>query len=125
VGEVQRLPAPTTRFVIVVGPDVDAGDLDDALFHWLAHSDASRDMTRFKHDTDPARSVLGFDATPKGPGDECNGQPVRDWPPILRMNTEVRALVERRWAEYFPSGPGTAPAGANAGTSRAIQPVAT
>jgi hypothetical protein len=43
---------------------------------------------------------MAFDATPKLPGDVANGQPVRAWPPILKMSEEIRALVEKRWAEY-------------------------
>jgi 4-hydroxy-3-polyprenylbenzoate decarboxylase len=25
---------------------------------------------------------------------------VREWPEVIRMSDEVRALVDRRWAEY-------------------------
>ena len=43
---------------------------------------------------------MGFDATKKVPGEEVGGHPVRDWPPEIRMDESVRALVERRWKEY-------------------------
>jgi hypothetical protein len=43
---------------------------------------------------------IAFDATPKLPGDEHNGQPIRDWPPILRMSDDVRQRVESRWTEF-------------------------
>ncbi len=38
---------------------------------------------------------LGIDATAKLP-DEGG----RDWPPEIEMSAEIRALVDRRWAEY-------------------------
>jgi 4-hydroxy-3-polyprenylbenzoate decarboxylase len=76
------------RWPLVVGPDADLSKLDDAFFHWLAQSSPDRDRYL---------SVCGrrvaFDATPKLPGDERNGQPVRAWPPILRMTPEVIARV--------------------------------
>ncbi|HVZ93231.1 MAG TPA: UbiD family decarboxylase [Phycisphaerales bacterium] len=82
-----RLP----RWTIIVGPDADLANLDDALFHWTANMSPGRDRYL---------SVCGrrvaFDATPKMPGDERNGLPVRDWPPIIRMSDEIRAIVDRR-----------------------------
>jgi 4-hydroxy-3-polyprenylbenzoate decarboxylase len=80
-----KRPAP---FVIVLAAGVDAHRFDDAMFHWLAHSDASRDMLRWASG-DGRWHRLGFDATPKVPGDEANGQPVRPWPPIIRMEPGV------------------------------------
>ncbi|MBA4039659.1 MAG: hypothetical protein C0468_04970 [Planctomyces sp.] len=68
-------------FVIVLGPDVDPADLGRAFFHWLAHSDASRDL--WLHATPHGSHHAVFDATPKLPGDERNHQPVRPWPPAL------------------------------------------
>jgi 3-polyprenyl-4-hydroxybenzoate decarboxylase len=84
LAEAIGLPAWT----IVVGADADAANLDDALFHWLAHMSPERDR---------AVSVCGrrmaFDSTPKMPGDEVHGWPVREWPPLLRMPEGVRARV--------------------------------
>jgi len=85
------------RFVVVLGRDVDVFDSGGALFHWLANSDASRDAM-WGEGSDADRVV--FDATPKTAGDVANGQPVRAWPPVLRVDDQTRALVERRWSEY-------------------------
>jgi 4-hydroxy-3-polyprenylbenzoate decarboxylase len=41
-----------------------------------------------------------FDGTPKHPGDERVGEPVRDFPPGLRVDAETAAKVTRRWREY-------------------------
>jgi 4-hydroxy-3-polyprenylbenzoate decarboxylase len=86
-------------YVVVVGPDSDARVIDAAMFHFCAHADASRDAYA---QADASGKVIryAFDATPKLPGDEANGQPVRPWPPILRMDDDTRALVDRRWTEY-------------------------
>ncbi len=85
------LPAWT----IIVGPDADLAHLDSPLFHWLAHMSPERDRSL---------SICGrrtaFDSTPKIPGDEAHGYPVRDWPPILRMSEDVRKTVTARWREY-------------------------
>ncbi|MBX3385107.1 MAG: UbiD family decarboxylase [Phycisphaeraceae bacterium] len=78
---------------LALGPDVDIADADLSLFHWLAHSDAGRDA-RIVHAA--GRSMLLFDATPKVPGDDANGEPVRDWPPILKMDPVVTERV-RPW----------------------------
>ena len=41
-------------------------------------------------------SKLGIDATRKGPGEGYH----RGWPPDIEMSPEIKALVDRRWAEY-------------------------
>ncbi|MBX3389587.1 MAG: UbiD family decarboxylase [Phycisphaeraceae bacterium] len=83
------------RWTLVVGGDADLANLDDALFHWMANTAPDRDR---------ALSLCGrrvaFDATPKLPGDEANGQPVREWPPILKMSAEVDAAVDAKWAAF-------------------------
>ena len=85
------LPAWT----IIVGADADLADMNNPLFHWLAHMSPERDRSL---------SVCGrrvaFDSTPKMPGDDQHGYPVRDWPPILRMNPTVIETVTRRKVEY-------------------------
>jgi 3-polyprenyl-4-hydroxybenzoate decarboxylase len=44
---------------------------------------------------------LGIDATAKGVAEGT-----REWPPEIEMSPEVRALVDRRWAEYgIPTDP--------------------
>lgn len=84
------------RYTVIVGPDASLANLDNALFHWLAHSAPDRD----RHISHCGRRIA-FDATPKltGTADEHNGQPVRDWPPIIRMTDEVQQRIDARWAE--------------------------
>lgn len=86
-------------FVIVVDQSVDVRSPDDVMFHWCANTDASRDMVRR---SDPSgRCVrLGFDATPKRPDETRNGQPVRDWPPIIRHDPDVARAVAERWSRF-------------------------
>ncbi|HZW05608.1 MAG TPA: UbiD family decarboxylase, partial [Phycisphaerales bacterium] len=82
------------RWTVVVGEDADASSFDDVMFHWAANIAPERDM----HLSKCGRRVA-FDATPKVAGDERNGQPVRDWPPILKMDDAVIARVKTRWIE--------------------------
>lgn len=85
------------RWTLIVGQDCSLDGFDDAMFHWLANSAPDRDSYL---------SVCGrriaFDATPKMPGDERHGLPVRAWPPIISMSREVKDRVVARWKEYFP-----------------------
>jgi len=81
------------EFVIAVDASVDVNDRDAVLFQWTANFDPGRDMIR-------DGNKVGFDATPKVSGDARNGQPVRDYPPILKMSDEIRDRVTKRWAEY-------------------------
>ncbi|HBS28622.1 MAG TPA: menaquinone biosynthesis decarboxylase, partial [Phycisphaerales bacterium] len=86
--------AALPRWTVVVGPEADLSDIDGALFHWAANMSAERDRRL---------SVCGrrvaFDATPKMTGDEHEGHPVREWPPIIRMSAEVERRVAERWGE--------------------------
>ncbi|MBX3405079.1 MAG: UbiD family decarboxylase [Phycisphaeraceae bacterium] len=81
-------------WTVVVGPDADLANLDDALFHWMANTAPDRDRSLSK-----CGRRVAFDATPKRPGETINGLPVRDWPPILRMTEAVRTRVSRGMAE--------------------------
>lgn len=78
------------RWVIIVGPDADLSNTDDALFHWMANSAPDRDRVVSK-----CGRRVAFDATPKAPGEVINGLPVRDWPPILKMTSEVRDRIAK------------------------------
>lgn len=80
------------RFVIVVDQHADVNDADSVLFHWCAHSDAGRDLH-------VCAGFVAFDATAKKPGDERQGQPVRDWPPVLRPDAEIARRVSLRALE--------------------------
>ena len=86
--EVSGIDGRGPRFVVVVGADVDLHDPDRVLFHWVANSDAGRDMVRVKSE-DGGRIV--FDAAPKGQGDGANGEAVRAWPPVLEMDGRASA----------------------------------
>ena len=86
---------------IILGPDVDIHNTDEALFHWCAHSDAGRDSVRIGAGS---TATLAFDATPKLPGDEANSEPVRPWPPVLTVSAEIQARIRARWTEYGLSG---------------------
>jgi 4-hydroxy-3-polyprenylbenzoate decarboxylase len=74
------------RWTVVVGQGVSLTGTHDALFHWLANTAFERDM----HLSRCGRRVA-FDATPKAPGDERHGLPVRAWPPVLTMPADVEA----------------------------------
>ena len=82
-------------FVVVVGRSVGLSDIDAVLFHWVANTDASRDMETWRAGS---FGIAAFDATPKAPGDEHRGEPVREWPPPLAMPRPVldRVAVLRR-----------------------------
>lgn len=85
--------SPVADFVVAVDSSIDFHDHEAVLFHLCANADPGRDMHQ-------QGSRIGFDATPKLPGDQRRGQPVRDYPPIIAMSSEIRDLVTRRWREY-------------------------
>lgn len=98
-----------TKMIIVVDHDVNVHDQEAVLFHLCANCDPGRDVEIVNGPLDildhaaprlGAGHKIGFDGTAKIPGEEVNGQPVRDWPRILSMDEATRALVERRWREY-------------------------
>jgi 4-hydroxy-3-polyprenylbenzoate decarboxylase len=86
--------------------------------HFVNVQDPSEVAWRVANNLDPARDVvlaagplddldhasatpkfgskLGIDATRKGPEEGYT----RQWPPDIVMSEEVKALVDRRWAEY-------------------------
>ncbi|MBL8763848.1 MAG: UbiD family decarboxylase [Phycisphaerae bacterium] len=88
VATIQGVPP----FVVAVGPDVRLDDPDEVMFHWAAHTDAGRDADRSVLEN----GSLCFDSTPKLPGDDSGGEPVRPWPPILIMAPDVRRSISRR-----------------------------
>jgi 3-polyprenyl-4-hydroxybenzoate decarboxylase len=88
-----RAPEEFANVVIAVDTTVDLNDWQRVLFHWCANCDPGRDMIRRDH-------RIGFDATSKQPGAVINGQPVRDYPPILAMSEEIKQRVNARWREY-------------------------
>ncbi|MBY0456300.1 MAG: UbiD family decarboxylase, partial [Gemmataceae bacterium] len=96
-GLARKWDKDSPSFVVILAGEVDAKDLDSAFFHWCAHTDVSRDSTGWI--TPSGRYVVAFDATPKLPGDERNGQPVRPWPPVLKTDPAVARRVQERWGE--------------------------
>jgi len=98
-----------TKMIVVVDHDVDVHDHEQVLFHLCANMDPSRDLELVNGPLDildhaaprlGAGGKIGLDATRKIPGEEAHGQPVRDYPQLLRMPPEVTQLIEKRWREY-------------------------
>ncbi|MCH7720936.1 MAG: UbiD family decarboxylase, partial [Planctomycetes bacterium] len=94
-----------SKFIIVVDEQVDVHDEQDVLFHLGAHCDPRRDCVVVDGPTDildhaspylAAGSKMGFDATPKIPGEGV----IREWPPVMKMSEEVLRLLDQRWEEY-------------------------
>ena len=89
---------PAAQFIIAIPGDADPSDLEFSLFHWISGCDPGRDLVQHG-------ARIGFDATTKIPGeDDRKGMPVRDYPPILRMDQEIVARVDERWQSYGFSG---------------------
>jgi 4-hydroxy-3-polyprenylbenzoate decarboxylase len=93
-----------TKTVIVVDEHVDPHDYAQVAFYAGANVDPARDVVLSTGPADhldhaTARQFiggkLGIDATAKLPGEDA-----REWPEEIEMSSEVRALVDRRWAEY-------------------------
>ena len=98
-----------TKVIVVVDHDVDVHDHEQVLFHLCANFDPGRDVQIVDGPLDildhaaprlGAGTKIGLDGTRKIKGEEVNGNPVRDWPPPIRMDVATRRLVERRWGEY-------------------------
>jgi 4-hydroxy-3-polyprenylbenzoate decarboxylase len=99
-----------SKSVVVVDEHVDVHDYRQVFFYVCANVDPKRDVLLTEGPLDhldhsPTLQFqggkLGIDATAKGPAEGARG-----WPPEIEMSAEVRALVDRRWAEY---GLGAAP----------------
>jgi 4-hydroxy-3-polyprenylbenzoate decarboxylase len=98
-----------TKMIVVVDENVDVHDHEAVLFHLCANCDPGRDLEIVNGPLDildhaaprlGAGHKIGFDATAKIAGEECNGHPVRNWPTILDMSPDIKAKVESRWKEY-------------------------
>jgi 4-hydroxy-3-polyprenylbenzoate decarboxylase len=99
-----------TKMIVVVDEEVDVHDLDEVMFHLAANVDPGRDLEIVSGPLDilapaaprlGAGHKLGIDATRKIKGEEAHGHPVRDWPPILKMDDRVDRAVRARWDELF------------------------
>src|SRR5437868_1109201 len=93
-----------TKAVVVVDEHVNVHDYEEVFFYVCANVDPKRDVLLSEGPLDhldhsPTLQFqggkLGIDATAKGPAEGT-----RPWPEEIRMSDEVRALVDRRWAEY-------------------------
>ena len=93
-----------TKCVIVVDAHVDVHDYEQVTFYVGANVDPKRDVVLSEGPLDhldhaPERQFvggkLGIDATAKLPEEGA-----RAWPEEIEMSEEIRALVDRRWAEY-------------------------
>jgi 4-hydroxy-3-polyprenylbenzoate decarboxylase len=103
-----------TKGIVVVDAHVNVHDYAEVMFYAGANVDPKRDVVITEGPLDhldhaPTLQFLGgkigIDATAKGPLEGT-----REWPPEIEMSTDVRDLVDRRWAEY---GIGTVPAAGN------------
>jgi 4-hydroxy-3-polyprenylbenzoate decarboxylase len=93
-----------TKGIVVVDEHVDVHDYEQVLFYVGANVDPKRDVVITEGPLDHLDHAptlqfvggkIGIDATAKGPLEGA-----REWPPEIVMSDEVRALVDRRWAEY-------------------------
>jgi 4-hydroxy-3-polyprenylbenzoate decarboxylase len=98
-----------TKCVIVVDEHVDVHDYEQVTFYAGANVDPARDVVLSEGPLDhldhaPERQFvggkLGIDATAKWPEEGA-----RPWPEEIEMSPEIRALVDRRWAEYRIGSP--------------------
>ena len=98
-----------TKMIVVVDEDVNVHDYEEVMFHVCANADPGRDIEIVNGPLDildhasprlGAGHKMGIDATRKIKGEEVNGEPVRDWPPILEMSDNIVARVTQRWKEY-------------------------
>lgn len=94
-----------SKFIIVVDEDVNVHDEQEVMFSVGANVDPRRDtmlvdgpMDILDHSSPyyGAGSKMGIDATRKIDGEGL----VREFPDRLIMSDEIKALVDRRWAEY-------------------------
>jgi len=114
-----------TKCVVVVDEHVDVHDYGQVLFYAGANVDPRRDVVVADGPLDhldhaPVRQFvggkLGVDATAKWPEEGA-----RPWPEEIEMSAEVRALVDRRWAEYGIEPVPPTPAATIDQTSRSLR----
>ncbi|WP_159715832.1 UbiD family decarboxylase [Geminicoccus flavidas] len=100
-----------TKYVIVVGDDINARDWKDVIWAISTKSDPSRDLTILEHTpidyldfASPESGLggkLGIDATDKWPPETK-----REWGEEIRMDQDVIEEVSRKWASYGLPGSG-------------------
>jgi 4-hydroxy-3-polyprenylbenzoate decarboxylase len=85
--------------VVVVDEHIDVRNLSQLFWYASGNYDPKRDMLLAVFETGEGEAPLSriaIDATRKGPEE---GHP-RPWPEEIEMSDEIKALVDRRWAEY-------------------------
>jgi 4-hydroxy-3-polyprenylbenzoate decarboxylase len=100
-----------TKFVIVVGEDINARDWKDVIWAISTKCDPSRDLTVLEHTpidyldfASPESGLggkLGIDATDKLPPETK-----REWGTEIRMDADVIDEVTRKWVSYGLPGSG-------------------
>jgi 4-hydroxy-3-polyprenylbenzoate decarboxylase len=93
-----------SKSVVVVDAHVNVHDYEEVFFYVGANVDPKRDVVVTEGPLDHLDHAptlqffggkIGIDATAKGPAEGT-----REWPEEIAMTEEIRALVDRRWAEY-------------------------
>lgn len=86
-------PAGFGDLVFVAPHEGAAADPDRVLFQFAANACPRRDLRR-------NGERVAFDGTPKMKGEERAGEPVRDFPPGVRVEEGTATRVRGRWGEY-------------------------
>ena len=88
-----------SKYIIAVDEDCDVHNTSEVLFRLCANTDPERDSTIIRNPSDSLDhapslqnigSHMGLDATRKLPGENYH----RQWPELLKMTDEARALVD-------------------------------
>jgi len=88
-----------TKYIVVVDAGVNVHNTSEVLFHLTANTDPQRDSIFTKGPSDvldhatseiASGSKLGIDATKKIPGEGFK----RAWPPLIKMDEEVRKKID-------------------------------
>jgi 4-hydroxy-3-polyprenylbenzoate decarboxylase len=89
-----------TKYIVVVDQDVNVHNTSEVLFRLCANTDPQRDAVFTRGPSDvldhatsqmACGSKMGIDATGKLPGEGFH----RPWPPLIKMDPQVQARVER------------------------------
>jgi 4-hydroxy-3-polyprenylbenzoate decarboxylase len=96
-----------SKVIVVVDEDVNVQDPNEALWRIANAVDPRRDtfcvegpVDQLDHTTSVplVGGKMGVDATRKWPGEEGYA---REWPPVVAMSEDVKALVEAKWGDLL------------------------
>jgi 4-hydroxy-3-polyprenylbenzoate decarboxylase len=113
-----------SKGIVVVDEHVDVHDYEQVTFYAGANVDPKRDVVladgpldHLDHASEQqfVGGKIGIDATAKLPEEGA-----RAWPDEIEMSEEIRALVDRRWAEYGIATPPSAAPGEIGQSSRRL-----